>query len=109
MIVMATVRQGPVEKSTRAMVRALGKISARQQVTAHASYRLARLIDLELDGSKAAALSRELRQLVAAITPMSEVLPVRPQVEVHHDPVQALQDEVARKRAQRHGAQRNRG
>lgn len=96
-------RQGPVERATRAMVKALGGSSARQKVTAEAAFKLARLVDDEADGSKASALSRELRQLVAAITPLvGEVPAARPQEgEAHADAVQRVQDEVARKRRAR--------
>jgi hypothetical protein len=82
-----------VEAATRALVTELGKLSVRQAVDAEAAIRLAGLIDSERDGSKAAALSRELRQVV---TGLSSVLGSG-----RVDPITRIQDEVAAKRRAR--------
>lgn len=90
---------GPVEDATRAMVEALGALSARQRVAAEAAFRVAASLDIEPDGSKASALSRELRQLVAGLAPAA-VVPV-PERVAQSDVVARLQDEVAKRRRTR--------
>jgi hypothetical protein len=96
-----TTRQGPVEKATRAFVKELGQISARQELTAQAAYKLARLVDDEPDGSKASALSRELRQLVAALTPQAMPMPAKKSDGGAADAVTGVQDQLARRRRER--------
>jgi hypothetical protein len=97
-----TARQGPVEKATRAFVKELGQqISARQELTAQAAYKLARLVDDEPDGSKASALSRELRQLVAALTPQAMPMPAKKSEGAPADAVTGVQDQLARRRRER--------
>lgn len=91
-----TVRKGPIELATRAMVRGMGTLTPRQKLTAAAAYRVAANLDIEEDGSKASALSRELRQLVAILQPLAGAGPT-----AHRDPVAAAQDEIARKRRER--------
>jgi hypothetical protein len=92
---------GPVEVATRALVATLGTVSARQQVAAAQAIALARLADEETDGAKASALSRELRQVVATLAPAVGITAARPQTEAHPDPIQKIQDELARKRQER--------
>src|SRR5881396_1477223 len=100
---MPARRQGEVEKATRALVKEMGAVSARQKLTAAKAYALARLIDEEADGSKAAALSRELRQLVAALTPAAAPMPVRGKDEkaAGADQVTNIQDALAAKQRRR--------
>jgi hypothetical protein len=88
--------QQSVEAATRDMVNGMGTLTPRQQVVAATAYRVAANLDAEEDGSKAAALSRELRQLVGILQPLAGAGPT-----AHKDPVAALQDEVAKKRRQR--------
>jgi len=83
--------RGAVAAATRAFVAGLGLLSAQQAVAAAEAVRLAVLLDRTVDGSKAAALSRELRLVVEVLAPAG----------TGRDSVQRLQDEVARKRAQR--------
>lgn len=72
----------------------MGVLSAAQMVAAEQACLLARRLDAEDDGSRAAALSRELRQVMSALTAMAGGRRTK-------DPVAARQDEVARKRAER--------
>lgn len=85
---------GAVESATRAMVSELGVLSSRDRVSAESALALARALDGEPDGTKAAALSRELRLVVGSLAPGTGAV-------VAGDPVQRLQDEVARKRAEK--------
>lgn len=99
---------GAVERSTQALVASMGALRPWEQVTADQALALARLIDLEQDGSKAATLSRELRQLTGTLARIGE-RPVeaspsasddeRPAVA--RDPIEVILDEVAAKRVQR--------
>ena len=93
-----TVRKGPVETATRSLVASLGTLTARQKVTAAAAFKLAANLDDEIDGSKASALSRELRIVCATLTPAASAVPIRAQSQAHADPVQALQDQLAARR-----------
>lgn len=81
----------------------MGKLSPRQLVTAESAYAIAALLDVEGDGSKAAALSRELRIAVASLAPLGQPLPVAPKGDEkpHADAVQQVQDRLAQKRAER--------
>jgi hypothetical protein len=96
-------RIGDVEAHTRAFVRGLGELSARDQVTAAAAVTLAKTIDLEGDGSKLATLSRELRQLTGLLLPRvaGAAAPAVPVDEPRQDPVQAAIDQLAARRALR--------
>jgi hypothetical protein len=97
-------RQGEVEKATRAFVRDMGKLSPRQQVTAAQALTLARLVDEEVDGSKASALSRELRQVVTALTPVAQPMTPRAKGDAGPpDKVTDIQEALARKQRQRGG------
>jgi hypothetical protein len=78
------------------MINGMGTLTPRQQVVAATACRVAANLDAEFDGSKAAALSRELRQLVVILQPIAGAGPT-----AHEDPIAALQDEVGRKRRQR--------
>jgi len=80
------------------MVRSMGTLTPRQTVTSRAAFRVAALLDVEEDGSKAAALSRQLSSLVAILIPTAGTTSVEP---ARLDPVTALRDEVARKRRER--------
>jgi len=93
-----TVGKGPVELATRAMVRSMGILTPRQKLTAAVAVRVAANLDGEEDGSKASALSRELRHLTMILIPTAGSTSVEP---AHLDPVAALRDEVARKRRER--------
>ena len=85
--------EGPVQAATRALVADLGVLSVRQRVDAEQAVRLASLVDGERDGSKAAALSRELRQVV---TGLSSVLGSG-----RVDPITRIRDGLAAKRRER--------
>lgn len=98
---MTARRQGEAEKAAREFVKDLGSLSARQKLIAQEAYALARLLDQEDDGSKASALSRELRQLVAALTPTAVPMPSRKGDATPADKVTAVQDQLASKRRQR--------
>ena len=87
-----------MESATRALVKSLGSLSARELVYAEAAFSLAAALDSEPDGNKAAALSRELRIVVATLTPAAGVVP---KAGPSADPVQKAQDEVAARRARR--------
>jgi hypothetical protein len=91
-----TAREESVKAAIDAMIDGLGTLTPRQQVVAATACRVAANLDAELDGSKAAALSRELRQLVVILQPVAGVGPT-----ARKDPIAALQDEVGRKRRQR--------
>ena len=88
-----------MESATRAFAKGLGSLSARELVYAETAYMLAAALDSEPDGNKAAALSRELRIVVASLTPAAGV--VAPKAGPSADPVQKAQDEVAARRARR--------
>lgn len=96
---------GAVTRSTRLLVASMGALRPWEQVTAESALALARLIDLESDGSKAATLSRELRQLTGTLARVGErPVEASPDADgdlVAADPIAALVDEVARKRAER--------
>jgi hypothetical protein len=98
---MAAARKGPVESATRAMAKTLGSLTARELVTAEAAYKLAAQLDVEGDGTKAAALSRELRIVVATLTPAAGAAAPRPQSTPAADPVQRAQDQLAVRRKAR--------
>jgi len=92
-----TERERSVKDAIRDMIDGMGALTPRQQVVAATACRVAANLDAEFDGSKAAALSRELRQLVVILQPVaSGAGPV-----ARKDPVAALQDEVAKKRRER--------
>ena len=61
--------RGPVQRATRAFIADLGTLSPRQAVDAAQLVALATTLDAEPDGSKAATLSRELRQLTDRMKP----------------------------------------
>ena len=91
---------GPVEASVRALVASMGTLRHWEQVTADTAVALARAVDIEVDGAKLSALSRELRQVVGVLARVGEkptVEPAAPPADVIGD----LVDEVARRRAQR--------
>jgi hypothetical protein len=97
---------GAVTRSTRLLIESMGALRPWERVTADSALALAKLIDLETDGSKAATLSRELRQLTGTLARIGErpAEASAPADEddgpaVAADPIAALVDEVARKRA----------
>lgn len=100
---------GSVTRSTQALVDAMGTLRPWESVAAESALALARLIDLEQDGSKAATLSRELRQLTSTLARIGERSGEASRGAVEEldedapalDPIAALVDEVARKRAER--------
>lgn len=97
---------GSVTRSTQALVDAMGTMRPWESVTAESALALARLIDLEQDGSKAATLSRELRQLTGTLARIGEKPAAAPAEDdapaaAPVDPIEAILDEVARKRAKR--------
>lgn len=98
-----TPQYGPAQTAVRAMVAEMGKLSPRQQVTAESAFAVAALLDVEGDGTKAAALSRELRIAVASLAPLGQPLPVAPPSgeKPHADAVTAVVDKMAQKRAER--------
>lgn len=65
---------GPVERAVRDLLKARGELDPTRAVSAASAISTARLLDAETDGSKHAALTRELRQHLPAL----EVQPVRP-------------------------------
>jgi hypothetical protein len=89
--------------TAQAFVTSLGKLSPRQALLAADALRLAALLDVEEAGSAASALSRELRRVVAELTPAVAVVADAGSTRVRKDVVQKVQDEVARQR-QRRGA-----
>jgi hypothetical protein len=86
-----------VEQATTSAVKDMGQLSSAQMVAAQQAIVLAKRLDGEDDGSRAAALSRELRQVMAALSAMAGGRRKK-------DRVGELEDEVARKRAQRRTA-----
>lgn len=98
---------GAVERSVSALVESMGALLPWERVTADQSLALARLVDLEHDGSKAASLSRELRQLTGTLARIGEkpaAAPVADDATPPADPIEGLIDEVARKRRERGSA-----
>lgn len=91
---MSDRKLGACEAATRAMVEGLGKLSAAQLVDAAQAVTVAALLDYERDGSKAAALSRQLGQLTARLVMAAGG-------RGRKDRVGELEDEIAKKRAQR--------
>jgi hypothetical protein len=100
---------GAVTRSTRLLIESMGALRPWERVTAESALALAKLIDLETDGSKAATLSRELRQLTGTLARVGE-RPAEASPELHDDadglavaadPIAVLVDEVARKRQER--------
>jgi hypothetical protein len=98
---MAARRDDKVETAVRAMIAGLGALSAHQQVHATTAYTLAQRLDGEQDSAKAATLSRELRLVVAALTSGAAAASGGKPAEQSDDPVARIQDELARKRAER--------
>lgn len=86
-----TTTRGAVASAVRVFIAELGPLSTQQVVAAAEAVRLAVLLDRTVDGSKAAALSRELRLVVTSLSPVG----------AGRNAVQDLRDEVARKRQQR--------
>ena len=89
--------EGDLEKATRAAVADMGDLSSGQKVAAEQACMLAKRLDSEDDGSRAAALSRELRQVMSALSAMAGGRRKK-------DRVGELEDEVARKRRERQQA-----
>lgn len=83
-----------LEQAAKDAVADMGVLSAAQMLAARQAIKLAKRLDGEDDGSRAAALSRELRQVMAALLASAGGRRQK-------DPVAARQDEVARKRAER--------
>lgn len=104
---MVTKRHiGSVEGSTLALIDTLGELGPWDRVTAETALALAKAVDTEWDGSKLASLTRQLLSVVGALAaarapaarPADEDEPAAPA-----DPIDAILDEVARKRAERTG------
>ncbi len=89
--------QGAIERAARREVKNMGGLSDRQKLITEEIFRLAALLDEEPDGSKAAALARELRQQTAGLRASA---PVRPEGKLSGDVVTDLQ----RARENRRGA-----
>lgn len=91
---------GPVEASTLTFIKTLGALTARQKVLAATAVRDAQLLDGEDAGSAATALSRELRQVVAALEPVAiaQPRPAPSTVEARADAVQQRRDELEERR-----------
>jgi hypothetical protein len=90
---------GPVERAVRDLLKSRGELDPTRAVSAASAISTARLLDLETDGSKHAALTRELRQHLPAL----EVQPLRqaqPEEEKKpkRDNVSSLTDRVNAKR-----------
>ncbi len=83
-----------METATLAAITDMGDLTPGQRVAAVQASILARRLDSEDDGSRAAALSRELRQVMAALTASAGGRRKK-------DRVAELEDEVAKKRAER--------
>lgn len=96
---------GPVETATRAFVRGLGVLNARNAVLAAAAIRAAQLLDAEEAGSAATALSRELRQSVLALEPNRANVPApAPATKTARvDAVDAAKDQLEARRRRRRG------
>lgn len=91
-----TAIRGSVEAAARSMVAGMGSLSPRELVTAEAAFAVAGALDLEADGTKASALSRELRQLLDGFAADKST--------AAGDPVQRAHDELeARRRAKATG------
>ena len=88
--------QGPVEAAARSMVAGMGVLSPRELVTAEAAFAVAAALDLEADGTKASALSRELRQLLDGFAADKSA--------AAGDPVQRAHDEIAERRRRKESA-----
>lgn len=90
---------GPVERAVRDLLKARGQLDPTRAVSAASAISTARLLDMETDGSKHAALTRELRQHLPAL----EVQALRP-TDGHEerkpkpDNVSSLTDRVNQKR-----------
>lgn len=105
----------PVHFRTRAFIKGLGKLSARNEAIAAAAERIALLLDGETAGSAATALGRELRQLLLVLEPNRSNVPAPAPETVQArqdsaaatvaaaqtDPVAAARDDLARRRSQR--------
>jgi hypothetical protein len=87
---------GPVERAVRALVKARGELDATRAVSAASAISTARLLDAETDGSKHAALTRELRQHLPALD-VQALRPVEDE-KPKGDNVSSLIDAVNRKR-----------
>lgn len=92
-----------VQAAVQEFVDSLGEMSARQKMLASDALRVAALLDKEDFGAAAAALSRELRQIVSQLEPAMTRAAAAPAPNV--DPVAAIKDEIAAKRQQRRQAQ----
>lgn len=96
-----------VVESVQAFVNGMTQpLEGRRAIAAAEALRLARLLDEEEAGSAAAALSRELRLLIASMDSAVTLVPntaVPPEDGPREDPVTRVRDEVARKRAERAG------
>lgn len=100
---MSRTAQGDVERSTRAFVKGLGALTARNEAMAAAAIRCAKLLDAEESGSAATALARELRLALVALEPNRANVPApAPEtVQARKDAVDEAADQLAaRRRAQ---------
>lgn len=99
-VTMGSPQYGPVETAARALVKGLGRLSAWQTVACEAFVRLSGLLDVEPDGNKAAALSRELRLTLARLVPASAD---GSSVTDSGDAVSRVRDQLAERRAKMNG------
>lgn len=91
---------GAGERALRELVDSMGPLRPWERVTAETAFALVRALDVEDDGAKVATLSRELRQVVGTLARIGEAVAPAPRVdEPAPDPIAALADEVARRRA----------
>jgi hypothetical protein len=95
---MASDEYGPTEAAYRRWIAGLGELSPRQAAEAEQVYAVARRLD-NADGGAASSLSRELRQLSAALREV-RAAPAAESQDAAAPPVDPV-DELARLRAER--------
>jgi hypothetical protein len=102
---MSRPAQGDVERTTRAFVKTLGTLTARNAALAAAAIRCARLLDLADSGAGATALARELRQALVLLEPNRANVPApAPEtVQARQDSVDEVAEQLRKRRARQAG------